>query len=300
MPPITDEQTDELKARRLRREAGRAPAAANGSTSAGGQPADAARDLLRGLITDGTRPDDEASATMQAGGGDEAAVPASRDGNDRLASDGAPKAHGEGEKIDELIRRVKENTAGAGLDASGTLQQRRPKGTADLSRDATMSRAAARRRASAAKLRGTDLAPTTTKHRRVLAATVLLVGIAILVATLAGTGGTSVPRGVDSSMRHSQGAAARPGVFGGALDATIAAVGAELRAAARHAATSARAASNRHEAKRRPIRSRARRARSKHRAAAVQRAAVTNSPPPPTTVAGTQNNAPAPAPAQHA
>jgi hypothetical protein len=292
MPPITDEHADELNARRLRREARRAPRAANDSAPAAGQSAGAARDLLRGLITDGARRDGEGSATTHPGGADEPAGPAGPDGEDPQAPERAPGARGNGEKIDELIRRVKESTAGADAETSSTLQQRRPKGTADLSRDAAISRAAARRRS--AELRGTDVAPTPKKHRRLVAATVLLAGIAILLVTLADTGGRSVPRGVYSSLRSSRLPAERPGVFGGALDATI---GPELRAAAQHAAASARAARTRLGAKRRAIRSRPRRARSKHRAAAVQRAAVTNSPPPPTTVAGTQNNAPAPAPA---
>jgi hypothetical protein len=293
MPPIIDEQTDELKARRQRRKGRQEPPAVNGSAPAG-QSAGAARDLLRGLITDGARRDAEGSSTTHPGGADEPAGPASPDGDDRLAWESAPKARGEGEKIDELIRRVKESTAGAGVEASSTLQQRRPKGTADLSRDAATSRAAGRRRAPEA------LAPTPKRHRGVLAATVLLVGIAILLATLADTGGTSAPRGVDSSLHSSRPAAEQPGVFGGALDATIAAIGPELRAAAQHAAASARAANVRHEAKRRTIRSRARRARSQHRTAAVRRAAVTNSSPPPTTVPETQTYSPAPAPASTA
>jgi hypothetical protein len=294
MPPIIDDQTDELEARRLRREARQAPPAANGSTPPGGQSAGAARDLLRGLITDGTRRDGEGgSATTHPGGDDEPAASASRDGDNRLASECAPMGRGEGEKIDELIRRVKESTAGADAETSSTLQQRRPKGTADLSRDAAMNRAAARRRAP--ELRGTKVSPTPKKHRRIVAMTVLLAGIAILLATLAGTGGTSAPRGVDSSTPSSPFAKARAGVFGGALDATIAGIAPELRAVARHAAASARAASTRHEAKRRPIRPRARRARSRHRAAVVQSAAVTASAPPPTTVPETQTYAPAPA-----
>ena len=294
MPPITDEQTDELKARRQRREAGQAPPAVNGSTPAGGQSAGAARDLLRGLITDGTRRDEEASAATDPGSESKPAAPANPEREDRIASESAPRAPREGEAIDELIRRVKDSAAGAAVEASSTLQQRRPKGTADLVRDAATSRAAARRRAPETELRSTDVAPTPKKHRRVLAATVLLGGVAILLITLAGTGGKRAPRRDDSSMRSSRLAAARSSKFGGALQVTIAVIAPELQAVARRATSSARAVSTRQGAKRRAIRSRARRARSKHRAPAVHRRAVANSPPPPTTVAGTQNNAPAP------
>jgi hypothetical protein len=299
MPPIINEQTDELNARRQRRKGRQESPAANGSAPAG-QSAGAARDLLRGLITDGARRDGEGSATTHPGGADEPAGPAGPDGDGRLASESAPKARGDGEKIDELIRRVKDNAAGAAVEASSTLQQRRPKGTADLSRDAAMSRATARRRAPETELRSTNVAPTPKKHRRVVAATVLLTGIAILLITLAGTGGTRAPRGVDSSMRSSRLAAARSSNFGGALQATIAAIAPELRAVARYAASSARAAANRHGAKRRQIRSRTRHARSRHRAAVVQRAAVTNSPPPSTTDIQTQTSPAAPAPASTA
>ena len=67
MPPITDEHTNELEARRLRREARQASPATNGSAPAGGQAAGAARDLLRGLITDGARGDETGSAATDSG-----------------------------------------------------------------------------------------------------------------------------------------------------------------------------------------------------------------------------------------
>jgi hypothetical protein len=166
MPPITDEQTDELKARRQRRKAGQAPPAVNGSTSGGGQSAGAARDLLRGLITDGARRDEETSAALDPGSESKPAAPANPEREEREASEPAPRTPHGGEAIDELIRRVKDSAAGAAVGASSTLQQRRPKGTADLARDAATSRAAARRRTPEAELRNTDVAPIPKKHRR--------------------------------------------------------------------------------------------------------------------------------------
>ena len=286
MPPITDEQTDELKARRLK--AGRAPSVACGRRehAARAQSAGAARDLLRGLITDGARRDEQGSAATDPGRESEPAAPAKPEREDRIGSESPPTTPREGEAIDELIRRVKDSAAGAAVEASSTLQQRRPKGTADLARDAATSHAARRRRAPETELRNTDVAPTPKKYR-VVAAMVLLAGIAVLLVMLSSTGGTGVPRRLNSSIASSRFAAARSGDFGGALQATIAAIAPELRAVARRAASSARAAATRHGAKRRQIRSRARHARSKHRAAVVQRPPVTNSPPPSTT--GTQN-----------
>jgi len=300
MPPITDEQTDELKARRQRRKAGQAPPAVNGSTSVGGRSAGAARDLLRGLITDGARKDEETSAAPDPGSESKPVASASTEPEDRTAPEGAPTTRGEGEAIDELIRRVKDSAAGAAVEASTTLEQRRPKGTSDLARDAATSRAAARRRPPKAELRSTDAARTPNKHRRAVAAMVLLAGIAVLLVTLADAGGTNAPRRLDSSIASSRLAAARPGDFGRALQATIAAIAPELRAVARRAASSARAASNRHEAKSRQIGSRARHARSKHRGSVGQRAAVTNSAPPSATSTQTQTSPAAQAPASTA
>ena len=284
MPPIINEQTDELKARRQRRKGRQEPPAVNGGTPAGGQSAGAARDLLRGLITDGAPRNEEGSAASGPGSESKPAVSASGQREDRTASESALTTSRGGEAIDELIRRVKDNAAGAAVEASSTLEQRRPKGTADLARDA------------ATELRSTDVAPTPKKRRRVVGAIVLLGGIAFLLVTLAGTGGTSMPRRLDSSTANSRLAAARSGDF----QATIAAIAPELRAVARRAASSARAAAARRGAKRRQIRSRAGHARAKHRVAVVRRAPVTNSPPPSTTGTQTQTSTAAQAPASTA
>jgi hypothetical protein len=298
MPPIADEQTDELKARRQRRKGRQEPPAVNGSTPPS-QSAGAARDLLRGLITDGARRDEEGSGAADPGGECKPA-PATLECEDRRASESAPKTSHRGEAIDELIRRVKDNAAGAAVEASSTLEQRRPKGTADLARDAATRRAPARRRGPEAELRGTAVAPTRKKRRRAVAGMVLLSGMTIIVVTLAGAAGTSGRRGVASSVHSSRLAAARSGDFGRALEATIAAIAPELRAVAQRAASSARSAATRHVAPHRKVPSRARHARSKHRAAAVQRAPVTNSPPPSTTGTQTQSSTAGQAPASTA
>ncbi len=297
MPPITDEQTDELKARRQRRKAGQAPPALNGSTSIGGQSAGAARDLLRGLITDGAPRDDEGSAASDAGIELNPAASVRTEPEDCTASEAAPTTRREGEAIDELIRRVKDSAAGGAVEASNTLEQRRPKGTADLARDAATSRAATRRRAPETELRSSDAAPRPKKHRRAVAAAVLLAGIAILVVTLASTGGTSGPaRRLESSIASSRPGAARSGDFPGTLQAAIAAIAPELRAVAQRAASADRAAATRDAARRRQNRSRAKHSRSKHRAAVVQRAPATNSAAPSTT--GTQPQASTATPTQ--
>ena len=95
MPPITNEQTDELKARRQRRKAGQAPPAVNGSTPPG-QSAGAARDLLRGLITDGARKDEQGSTATDPGRESEPAAPAKPEREDRIGSDSPPTTPREG------------------------------------------------------------------------------------------------------------------------------------------------------------------------------------------------------------
>lgn len=219
MPPITDEHTDELKARRARREGRQAPPAVNGSTPPSAQSAGAARDLLHGLITDGTRRDGAGSAATEPGSESNPAAPANPELEDHIAPESAPSTPRAGEAIDELIRRVKDSAADAAVDASSTLQQRRPKGTADFARDAATSRATARRRAPEGEPRVGDVAPTRRNHRRGVAAMVLLAGIAVVLVALAGTGGPSVPRRLDRSIANSRLAAAPSGELGGGLQA---------------------------------------------------------------------------------
>lgn len=156
MSSFTDEHIDELKARRQQRQGRQAPPPANGATPSGAQSAGAARDLLRGLITNDGPHSEEVPAATPAGVGDEPhprAREQDADSDSRIAGVGA-KARNDGEKIDELIRRVKEGTPVTGADASSTIQQRRPKGTADLSPDAVP-----RRRGARPRVPGTDRPP---------------------------------------------------------------------------------------------------------------------------------------------
>jgi len=297
MSSLTDEHIDELKARRQRRQGRQAPPPANGATPSGAQSAEAARDLLRGLITNDGQHSEEAPAATHAGIADEPHPRAhERDGDSdsRIAGVEA-QARNDGEKIDELIRRVKEGTPATGADASSTIQQRRPKGTADLSPDA-----APRRRAARPRVLGTDRPPHSdagskrnTRPWRV-AATVLVAGTAVLLIMLGSVGGHDGP--VSSSTSSSRLAVARPGSFAG-LRATIAAVAPQLQAVARRAAAAAQAERARRAAKRRLARSHASVKRSTHQTPPEQSRPVVESSPPVTTAPQTQTYAPAPAPA---
>ena len=301
MPPITDEHTDELEARRLRREARQASPAANGSAPAGAQAAGAARDLLRGLITDGARGDEAGSAATDSGSESKPAAPANSEHEDRAAPESAPRTPRESEAIDELIRRVKDSAAGAAAETSSTLEQRRPKGTADLARDAATTRAATRRRAPETELRSSDVAPTPKKHRRARGRG----GAARGYRRPLGHAGrhrrnerASTPRLVDSQIATRR--PRDPATSAGRSRPRSPRSRPSSERSPGASASSARAAAARHAAKRRQIRSRAKHARAKHQAAVVQRAPVTNSPPPSTTGTQTQSSTAAQAPASTA
>ncbi len=131
MSPITDdEQVDELKERRRARES---RPRSNRDAPPRVPSAEPARDLLGGLITNGSPVGDEDRPPGAQDGADGVPAPA-REATSAPDSPGGraePAAQVGGEKIDELIRRVKEGTP-ADADAATTIHQRRPKGTADL------------------------------------------------------------------------------------------------------------------------------------------------------------------------
>ena len=311
MSSFTDEHIDELKARRQRRQGRQAPPPANGATPPGAQSAGAARDLLRGLITKDGQQSEEAPVATHAGVGDEPhprAHEQDADSDSRIAGVEA-QARSDGEKIDELIRRVKEGTPDTGPDASSTIQQRRPKGTADLSRDAAPRRRAARPRVLSTRPPHPDAGSKRNTRRWRVAATVLLAGIVVLLITLSSVGGHDGP--ASSSTSSSRLAAARPGSFAG-LRATIAAVAPQLQAVARRAAATAHAARSRHTAQRRRARPHANVTRHKRqtspeasRPVAQSSRAATTAPqtqaepsPPVTTAPQTTNYPSPPAPAR--
>ncbi len=310
MSSFTDEH--ELKARRQRRQGRQAPPPANGATPSGAQSAEAARDLLRGLITNDGQHSEETPAETHAGVGDEPhphAPEQNADSDSRIPGVSA-QTRNDGEKINELIRRVKEGTPDTDADASSTIQQRRPKGTADLSPDAAPRRRATRPRVLATRPPHPDAGSKRNTRPWRVAATVLLAGIAALLITLSSVGGHDGP--VSSSTSSSRLAAARPGSFADALRATIAAVAPQLQAVARRAAATAHPARLRHTAQRRRARPHANVTRHKRqtspeasRPVAQSSRAATTAPqtqaepsPPVTTAPQTTNYPSSPAPAR--
>jgi len=303
MSSFTDEHIDELKARRQRRQGRQAPPPANDAAPSAAQSAGAARNLLRGLITNDGQHSEEAPAATRAGivrEPDTRAGERDADSDSRIAGVGA-QARNDGEKIDELIRRVTEGTPDTEADASSTIQQRRPKGTADLSLDA-----APRRRGARPRVPGTDRPPHSdagskgNTRRWAAAATVLVAGTAVLLIMLGSVGGNHAPGAVSSSNPTARLAQARPGVFGEPLRTTIAVIDRQLQAVARRAAAAAQAARARRTARRRRARSHASVKRSRHQTPPEQSRPVAESSPPVTTAPQTQTYAPAPAPARSA
>ena len=132
MPSTTGEHIDELEARRQKRQGRRAAPGSPGKPPRGPASAGAARDLLRDLITSGSRQDEDGSGPA---GGSGSAADVDHPATAPQPSDGhGSKAPRHGEGVDELVRRVQ---AGAQAAAASPTAPRRPTGTADLSADAT-------------------------------------------------------------------------------------------------------------------------------------------------------------------
>jgi len=289
MSPITDDDhVDELKERRRARESRPGLKRAAPARIPSAEPA---RDLLGGLITSAPEGDEDHSAGAQSAK-DVAPGPA-REATSVDSGDDRAEATDRvgGEKIDELIRRVKEGTP-ADADAAATIQRRRPKGTADLS-PAAAPRRGRRRNRPTTPLR--SRAPRTRRTRFLgIAATIVVVGSAALLITLSGGSDRLSPARSDTSSPSTV------GFFGafGALHSTIAALGPELQPFAQRAVRAARTSRSRHtSARRRRTGSHVKAARHTRRASRQPtRAAPVSSPSTATTVQ-TQTYAPASPPA---
>jgi hypothetical protein len=278
MPPIThDEQVDELKQRRTAR-GSRSPRKSEAPPRS--SSAEPARDLLGGLITNGAPeveqpvvdgPPDAAHATPAPAR--ETAPPP-----DRPTSQEVTETDVGGEKIDELIRRVKEGTP---ADADETMpQRRRPKGTADLSPSAMPRRSQRRTRHTVRSRRR----PSSSRRALLIGcvATMAAVGISFLVVSLSGNSGR--PRPVGSVVRSTP-TTESSAAFGSDLTRSIAALGPELGRIARRAATATHTTRTRHKvARRHPSRRRPKTARHIRRSAQQPIVTASASPQTVTTV----------------
>lgn len=290
MSPITeDDHVDELKERRRARQA---RPGLKRPTPASVPSAEPARDLLGGLITSASPEGDE---HRSAGAQDATDVtPGPARGTTSVSDSREDRAEATDrvgvEKIDELIRRVKEGTP-ADADAATTIQRRRPKGTADLS-PAAAPRRGHRRTRPTTPLR--SRAPRTRRTRFLGIAATIVVGSAGLLITLSGGSDRLSPARSDTSSTLTAGS------FGalGALNGAIAALGPELQPFAQRAVRSARTYRSRHtSARRRRTRSHVKVARHTRRASRQPTRAAPASAPSTATTVQTQTNAPASPPA---
>lgn len=237
MSSTTDDHISEFEARRLKREAGRAASKRDEKPLRRPVPAEQARNLFGGLITNGSPSDTDPApnpgvasegATQTSGEQAEGALAGPRAG-----SPSAARRSGEG--VDELVRRVKDGAQAAAADAAIATRPRRPTGTADLAPDA----ATRKRSPGQAVRRGDEAAPRTLSWKRgvtwgPMAAVVLVVGI-VLVPSFGSTSGRHVASSHGASVSAASIGAASAAGFGDALRTTVAAVESRLLTAARHA-----------------------------------------------------------------
>ncbi len=139
MSSTTGDHINELEARRQRRHGRHAPSTGDANTPRGSKPAEEARDLLRDLITNGPSQGQDAAIASDVAG-----VTASQRTLEHLTSGASateqpePETHREGERVDELVRRVQASAQTVAADAAAATRKRRPTGTADLSPDAAL------------------------------------------------------------------------------------------------------------------------------------------------------------------
>ena len=287
MSPITDdEQVDELRERRRARESRPGVKRAAPVSIPSAEPA---RDLLGGLITSGSPQGDESDPTgvPEAADGGPAPTREATPGSDAREARAESTTPVRGEKIDELIRRVKEGTP-ADSEGATTIERRRPKGTADLSPAAAPRR---RRRPTRQTVPSRGQAPKRRRTRLLgIAATLFVAGTAVLVITLSSGADRLSPARSNSSPTSTTGLFT---AFGDTLNSTIAALGPELQPFARQAVSAARASRQRHiAARRRPSRPHVKVTRRVRRAPRKQSRAVPVSSPSTATTAHTQTYVP--------
>ena len=131
----TEQQRDDLAARRRRKQA-QETAAPNGDAVAALQSSQAARGLIRDVIT-GIPDQTPAGAGLEEGVSHTRARETDRpDSPPRVPTSRAVTS--DGERVDELVRRVKEGASAASAEAIASGAHSRPKGTADLAADAAV------------------------------------------------------------------------------------------------------------------------------------------------------------------
>jgi hypothetical protein len=143
MSSTTGEHINELEERRQRRQQRNAARSGPAKPPRSAITAPEARDLLRDLITEGSRLDEGGAGHSDIGS--LRATEDSRNGSIGTESKHQPSARRNGEGVDDLVRRVQAGTQTAAAEAEHATRRARPIGTADLSADAATQNPARRR-----------------------------------------------------------------------------------------------------------------------------------------------------------
>ena len=267
----TEQQRDDLAARRRRKQA-RETAAPNGDAVAALQSSQAARGLLRDVIT-GIPDQSLAGADLEDQGPRARAREAARPDSERLDSPSpGPTSRAvtsDGERVDELVRRVKEGTSAASAEAIASGAHRRPKGTADLAADA-----AVKGRDRQLPVTG-SLRPEGAKRARIrwwgAAACALAIGVTVVALAVNSSGSRLAGRTADLTAGRAGQADSATEVLGDDVRATIVEIGHVINAQALLASAQARPPHRQQSENRQRTRSQNRsRATRKHRSTTAQ------------------------------
>ena len=144
----------------------------------------------------------------------------------------------DGERVDELVRRVKEGTSAASAEAIASGAHSRPKGTADLAADAAVK--GRYRRLPITGSPRSSLAKRAGIRWWVAAAFALAAGLAVIVLAVNSSGSRLAGRTADLTAARSGQAEAGTKIFGGAVRTTIVGIGHAIRAQAVLASAQAR------------------------------------------------------------
>lgn len=232
MAPVkTDEQRDDLAARRRRKEARQgAPRPVAGPSAA--DTSRAARGLLGGLITGDAAPMG-GTATADPG------LPQPREPTPSKVDVSTAPPDRVSENVDDLVRRVSAGAAASAADAA-LVARRRPKGTADLAAELVPRHQHSARKRRFASTQSVRLRRVRglSRHRWALATAVLLIGVAGVAVAMNGPQTPSLHPAADGSSRAAS-TATGAAVIGQRLSSTINDLSIGLRALIRHAAADA-------------------------------------------------------------
>jgi hypothetical protein len=231
----TEQQRDDLAARRRRKQA-QETAAPNGDAVAALQSSQAARGLIRDVIT-GIPDQTPAGAGLEEGVSHTRARETDRpDSPPRVPTSRAVTS--DGERVDDLVRRVKEGASAASAEAIASGAHSRPKGTADLAADA-----AVKERDRQLRISGSPRS-SLAKRARIrgwgAAAFALAIGVAIVALAINSSGSRLVGRTTDLTATQTHQGEAGTEIFGGAVRKTIIGVGSAMKARAVLASAQAR------------------------------------------------------------